>query len=81
MEFEYWSTYLEMERVFFESEVIHGKGIAKKNLGFPTANLKVTHAIEEKLNCYPNGVYLVQFNFSDGSSFYGVCCVGTNPHY
>jgi FAD synthase len=35
-----------MESTTFESRVIHGKGIAKKSLGFPTANLEVTHHIE-----------------------------------
>ena len=63
------------------SEVIKGKGIAKKSLGFPTANLRVTHEIEEKLNSYPNGIYLVQFSFAEGNSYYGVGCIGTNPHY
>ena len=61
--------------------VIHGKGIARISLGFPTANLEVTHQIEQRLNSYPNGVYLVQFTFLKGESYYGICSIGTNPHY
>ena len=40
-EFKYWGSYLKVSEVQISSKVIHGKGIAKKELGFPTANLLV----------------------------------------
>lgn len=41
-EFSDWGTHLPVNKVEFDSVVIHGKGIAKKQLGFPTANINMT---------------------------------------
>jgi FAD synthase len=66
--------------------VIYGKGIAKKDLGFPTANLTISSSNQNKLISYPNGVYLVKFDIISGEAnlvgkYYGVSLLGTNPHY
>lgn len=47
----------------------------------PTANLELTLEQEYKLDNYPNGVYLVDFDFLNGQKYHGAGCLGTNPHY
>lgn len=61
--------------------MVKGKGEGRKNLGMPTANLDMSAELDKKLCDYPNGVYLVDFNFINGKSFKGAGCLGTNPHY
>ena len=62
-EYQYWHSHLPIAPVSFESEVIHGKGIAKSTLGFPTANLKTNEEAVQSLKNHPNGIYLVNFSF------------------
>lgn len=47
----------------------------------PTANIELCPELQKKLYDYPNGVYLVDFNFVNGQNFHGAGCLGTNPHY
>lgn len=47
----------------------------------PTANIELDINLQKKLDSYPNGVYLVDFDFLNGQSYRGAACLGTNPHY
>ena len=47
----------------------------------PTANLEIQGELEEKLANYPNGIYLVDFEFIGGNIYRGAASLGTNPHY
>lgn len=47
----------------------------------PTANIELDINLQKKLDNYPNGVYLVDFDFLNGQSYRGAACLGTNPHY
>ncbi|MDC8005969.1 bifunctional riboflavin kinase/FAD synthetase [Aureisphaera galaxeae] len=61
-------------RYTLSGNVTQGKGIGK-DLGFPTANLKV----DQDYKLIPKkGVYLVQANLN-GSHIYGLTSIGTNP--
>lgn len=57
-------------------EIVRGKGLGKE-LGYPTANLK----IKEDYKLIPReGVYVVQSEI-DGQLYYGLMNIGTNPTF
>lgn len=41
-EFDYWGTYIPVKNLQIGATVIHGKGIGKKQIGLPTANLQIS---------------------------------------
>lgn len=72
---------MDIKHIAIEGIVVTGKGEGRKNLGMPTANIELGLELQKKLDDYPNGVYLVDFDFVNGQSYRGAGCLGTNPHY
>lgn len=57
-EYQVWKNISKLDQpIELTSKIVHGFGRGGKKLGIPTANLDMTHEIEEKLVDLVNGVY------------------------
>lgn len=90
----YWRSNLYLEKpMIIESFIIRGFGRGGKQLGMPTANLEITHDINEQLKPIIPGIYFgwAQFEKEKNEEFnetlkYGqkykcVISTGFNPFY
>ena len=60
---------------FISGEIVHGRGMGKKILNFPTINL----IPDEKKLLPPNGAYVTRIEFPDGKIFGGMTNIGYKP--
>lgn len=60
---------------FISGEIVHGRGMGKKILSYPTINL----IPDEKKLLPPNGAYVTKIEFNDGKVFGGMTNIGFKP--
>lgn len=74
----FWNLTLPVDPCTIVSKVIYGKGIGKKDLGMPTANLENTSTINLLLADYPSAIYVTRVKLFD-NWYRGAMNIGTNP--
>jgi len=90
-ELQHWNNvaYLD-EPIYVNSDIVEGFGRGGRQLGIPTANLRMTSEIEEKLSGARNGVFFGRARFTSfPKSLHGkeekiydcVMSLGYNPYY